>query len=100
MIDEYVGDKVQIYMQFIAQYFNLDTYVETEMLDYTGLYPVDNYLLKGENPFRAVYVIQSLEIDVFLQRFFDLSSFSFFNFAESFEVYETSNSPAISSIPS
>ena len=53
-------------MQYIARYFNLDSYVETEMLDYTGLYPVENYLLKGERPFRAVYVIQSLEIDVFL----------------------------------
>lgn len=63
------------------------------MLEYTGLFPASNYIYVSE-PVRSVYIVQSSNVAVFLQRFIDLSSFSFFNFGDVFTTYEAEHPPA------
>lgn len=76
----------------------MDTYLESKSLDYVGLGFQENYIWTAQTML-SVYVVQSSNVSVFLQRFIDLSSFSFFNFGQTFVTYEAEKNPQQTVVP-
>lgn len=80
--------------KYITQYFNIDNYLEYgNQLDYIGLQ--ENYFLVwSAASVTLTYTVQQSIINVFINRFFDVSSFSFFNFGDEFTTYSVDNPPS------
>ena len=86
VIEAYIDMKVYVGTQFLTEYFNLEQFVASQTLDYVGLMPAINPI-SVHSPESKTYVVQSTKVDIFMARFIDLSSFSFFNFGFSYVTY-------------
>ena len=94
VVNKYIDGLMGVRTKYIAQYFNIDNYLEYgTVLDYIGLQ--ENYFLVWTvKAATLTYSVLQTEINVYSSRFFDLSSLSFFNFGDSFITYAVESPPS------
>ena len=71
---------------FLTQYFNLEHFLKTDELDYTGMMPGETLIVSDE-PIIQTFVIEQENLSLLLERFIDLANFSVFNFGNKFTLY-------------
>ena len=94
-----MNGQIQANTKYISKYFNIDTYTETQDLNYLGYQYFQTLLY--ENTFQHLsYVVQKNNVDVYDQRFIDLSNMklSFLNFGSRISFYSIEEPPTLSEI--
>ena len=81
-IESNISGKVAANTKFISEYFNIDEFAKHPgSMDFIGCQPTSTLLFWGVSRMQT-YTVQKNKVNVFSQRFMDLSNFSFFNFAD------------------
>ena len=93
----YVDGNIQVNTKYISKYFNIDIYTEKQDLDYLG-YQYFQTLLYEKTFQHLSYVVQENNVQVYSQRFLDLSNLSFFNFGQILRYYSIEEPPTLSNI--